>query len=886
MTTLTIAQQQQHRLPDADGESEDVRIIRDVLSIQHVPVVGSMQWDQLQKILQMLVQRMSAQALRLDRAEEEGKLYKDELELCKNNIKEIQYSKESEQKWTKLIEERLGDLQQGLDATNSSLSHAVLPIQNLDLEFLQNLPLRVDTLEETAKNVNSLTVEMRETFNEQMENEAKHREEEMVGRRLQNLSDQVEELHQDFLEQTEKLHDLEVQHEQLKSLLQQTSKAQAYDLEALQKYCRNLRADFEMKPLLEFNGKGSEKDPPEPEKATPGLETAISELQSRLQKKADIESVEQLIRATQSTKEAVDKVLITVNDLQVRMSTRRASVTSASSRRGSRLSISSVSNQDSQNIGGKENRPLLDTGLFDGSLQKVKDDLMLLTAQVASKADRTALDDVNFRVVLLDGQNQLKGTTSFGDNQMNEDGGSGYKENQADESPLKYLKELLSRKVDRDELLHLQGVLQNQSSNEGLKELREDVDDLIGSVHALADRSDLSVLLSKRVDQIVNPAATVSGGNSQQDGLQAAINEHATRIMEYADMLLQMEAMLSSKADVAGLLALKAAIQELQQRRKTRGASIQLPAISSNANVKQTSSSILPEEMKEALKGHERMLEQLLKGVLIMSGQYEHYAPFTEQTEGTIVLKPVAGDSEDSLHLEASVSHSPLQEELPNEFQLSTINEAEVIGNRETDGSKENLSSLIVSSATADYEQLSTALEEALLQNRIQAKENAVTAAEWFQHYGAMEPKMEQVDASLSKLQDGLVLKADKIDVQKIARLVHEILHQPDRALFTGRPLLGFKCMSCDRPLEKLNPYRADYVPINMMPKQVLPMLSAERIFAPDRKEISSPGSPKNALSKDDKDSSLGYLQSPYTAPLPRRAYSAGQAQKPSLIKK
>ena len=58
-----------------------------------------------------------------------------------------------------------------------------------------------------------------------------------------------------------------------------------------------------------------------------------------------------------------------------------------------------------------------------------------------------------------------------------------------------------------------------------------------------AERSDLAVLLAKRAEQIAHPAATIHGatGHTDDEEIQMVVNEHANRIMVYADMLLQMQ---------------------------------------------------------------------------------------------------------------------------------------------------------------------------------------------------------------------------------------------------------------------------------------------------------------------------------------------------------
>ena len=55
------------------------------------------------------------------------------------------------------------------------------------------------------------------------------------------------------------------------------------------------------------------------------------------------------------------------------------------------------------------------------------------------------------------------------------------------------------------------------------------------------ERSDLNVLVSKRLENFSQPAATIQETSPGLDVMKDAINEHASRMMGYADTLLQME---------------------------------------------------------------------------------------------------------------------------------------------------------------------------------------------------------------------------------------------------------------------------------------------------------------------------------------------------------
>ncbi|OAE31576.1 hypothetical protein AXG93_3415s1360 [Marchantia polymorpha subsp. ruderalis] len=136
--------------------------------------------------------------------------------------------------------------------------------------------------------------------------------------------------------------------------------------------------------------------------------------------------------------------------------------------------------------------------------------------------------------------------------------------------------------------------------------------------------------------------------------------------------------------------------------------------------------------------------------------------------------------------------------------------------------------------------------------------------------------------------------------LQRLEKLLRES-KAVQNAMLSGKPLLGFKCMSCDHPLQKLNPLRAEHVPTGVMPRNYLSMLSAERIFANEniRRDPSPPQTPprtpptaemlRGAKGQNGGDSARlrksgmgGFggqspAQSPYNANLPRRGLSAGK---------
>ncbi|KAJ7524039.1 hypothetical protein O6H91_18G074300 [Diphasiastrum complanatum] len=1049
--------EQQQRQDDA---AKDVQVIRDVLSVQHVPVVASLHWEKLCTLLHSLCDSIATQALRLEKAEEQGRNFatvKDELDkVCRNALKEVKECKESEQEqqknWSKLMEDRMASLQKEQEASltrSTQFNDTVNLLQNVDLALLQSLPQRLETMEEAAKKLSTFTVSMLDegtaqgigrnlaekelnsqsgrtekigdkmaTGGIEMEENAAyelasqknsaHEMESQKNKHAQSSSEKFEALHLDSAEQNERIHNLESQYEELKTLTRQTTRAQAYDLEALQKYCRALRSDFEMSPLLDLDVKSGENAT---EGGQPVLEGAIAELQNRLQRKADADTVNQLLHSSQSMQDIILRMGATVDDIKSDM--RKNSSTSNLTEKALAVPFSTIVNQETQNAQGKY-RGNAEGEILEGRVKKLERDLIMVETQLSGKADRQNLEDLHFKLTLLGNVEPCvrnESSKEIFSNHIIEDDAPTRK---FDESILQTLKEMISRKADRDEVIQLRGVLQPQPLPVDLKELREDLDGVIGSVQALAERSDLAVLLSKRFEQVAEPVATLSSTGSAKDEIQAVINEHALRIMEYADMLLQMETLLASKADASGLLALKASIQNLQQNRKSRAAAVQLPTTSTDYSVKKASlageSAIATTH--EAVQNHEKMILQLFKDleslgkiVHIMSGHDKHLDVAVEQPQNisgiagpdkhlnpavehtqnmsaiagpptedvllshaekgarrvksygpdselfsanadqimlnTDLISTVKGSFEREPFLSASLAGPAalsttalpmIEEPEPDEVQnLAVKNDSRAelptsadfqdlhdTGLRESTDIQVELAkppsdSSLVEVLTKDvavpqqleYQDLFRSFEDALKENKIQPKEDATTLLQCVQDLGLIGLKLKEVHSIIATLQDDVEMKADKIDLQKILRFVQTHLDRPesDRAMFTGKPLLGFRCMSCDQPIERLNPTRADYLPTNIMPKQLLPMLSAERIFASDKKEMppnsdSSPVTPEGESMRVTPDSdtptdnqlkeliSVGQQLSPNSATMPRYASSASQITKPKAARK
>ncbi|KAL3688204.1 hypothetical protein R1sor_014513 [Riccia sorocarpa] len=143
------------------------------------------------------------------------------------------------------------------------------------------------------------------------------------------------------------------------------------------------------------------------------------------------------------------------------------------------------------------------------------------------------------------------------------------------------------------------------------------------------------------------------------------------------------------------------------------------------------------------------------------------------------------------------------------------------------------------------YQETLGALEDALNNNKIEPKENMLVLARLVKEMENVTLDLERHLALIASLEEGLETKADKADLARLEKLLRES-KAVQNAMLSGKPMLGFKCMSCDHPLQKLNPLRAEHVPTGIMPRNYLSMLSAERIFANEniRRDPSPPQTP------------------------------------------
>jgi hypothetical protein len=133
------------------------------------------------------------------------------------------------------------------------------------------------------------------------------------------------------------------------------------------------------------------------------------------------------------------------------------------------------------------------------------------------------------------------------------------------------------------------------------------------------------------------------------------------------------------------------------------------------------------------------------------------------------------------------------------------------------------------------YHDTLAVLEDAINAKKLEPKENVAVLKRLVLEVEKMSLELENYLILIDNLEQN---KVDKIDFQSLAKIVKE-LKAMENAMLSGKPILGFKCMSCNHDLERLSPVRGPQIPTNQMPRSFLSMLSAERIFSLNKRDIS-----------------------------------------------
>ncbi|KAH7433398.1 hypothetical protein KP509_07G067400 [Ceratopteris richardii] len=837
----------------------------------------------------------------------------------------------------------------------------VAALQGVDLSILQSLPSRLSAIEEKTPGLwgardgdHFADAHEPTVVNDSVDARNNYYPDEQF---TLPFSERNESLQAYFDDQNDKILRLEEQIKELKSAMLDSGKAYSSDIESLQKICRNLRSDIDMIPILDVPSHREGVHGAVP--VNPDLTGALSEIQSRLQRKADNDTVTQLIRSTAQTKEGLEKVKLAMDELkqQVRSTTQPTSkrgslmVSQPPAMDGTMIDVSSQKDIEvnpkiiSEIIAEEKVKASVDGDLMNNRLKSVEEGLIALATQLAGKADRKDFNGLQIQLSLLESSHPntllpamstfhpesalMESTPSLLDQtlpnqetkedinehsliQKEQSSGSSdqfakkedhtpavqqnfqHEEVNCDMIPsnevqklktafvafqlsLQKLQELISQKADRDELLQLHDSIYRQQKpegsvsqlpfhlplqypqapshgsenidNEAFKSLMLEVDSLNDKMKKLEERSDLNVLITKRLENFAQPAATVAENTESLNEVKAAINEHADRMMEYADTLLQMEALLASKADASGLQALRQSILELKKRSKESTLGIHPPLSGSISHTIQPSQYALA---AEKVQQHEMMLDKLLKdmqllgaGILVLSGH--NYG----ENQGTeIEKKEQAGQEAQETNLEAYHIGGSIEEKHEKQNLLADGSAADVTHYPLTHAdSKDHASQLNDEISGQPYGQISgqneTAntqntimeVEEALQERLIKPKGDADVVNKLAEEFLPLSNKLKELNDTLRNLQDNT---AEKDELNKMKNYLKQRLDRAETAMFSGKGLPGFKCMSCAHRLEKLNPNRAEFVPTNSMPRQVLPMHSAERLYHRDG-ELDSP---------------------------------------------
>ncbi|KAH7436016.1 hypothetical protein KP509_06G089500 [Ceratopteris richardii] len=256
----------------------------------------------------------------------------------------------------------------------------------------------------------------------------------------------------------------------------------------------------------------------------------------------------------------------------------------------------------------------------------------------------------------------------------------------------------------------------------------------------------------------------------------------------------------------------------------------------------------LTKDVKLAIEKHDKELLKVQrdfglvgKSILILSGHLHDYlrlASIKDPAEKMVKVLEGLGEEVPIVLPADSITNKRSSRLLSGSISGATINEHLQLSNTSPSARLSSLGTLDQMDNNSTFE----AISEALRTNKFEAKGSVKAIVKISEDVIKLFSRLDEFDTVVAALKEGLLLKADKLDVQKLARYVKEQLQRPENAIFTTKPLYGYRCMSCDHPVQKLSPTVGEHLPTNQMPPQVLPMLSAERIFGLDRRSSSGSG--------------------------------------------
>ncbi|KAH7295109.1 hypothetical protein KP509_27G032800 [Ceratopteris richardii] len=257
----------------------------------------------------------------------------------------------------------------------------------------------------------------------------------------------------------------------------------------------------------------------------------------------------------------------------------------------------------------------------------------------------------------------------------------------------------------------------------------------------------------------------------------------------------------------------------------------------------------ITKDLKEAIEKHNKELEKVQKdfgifgkSLLKLSGHQDGEAKSEDNYPTDKLIKifegfadgsPLASPSaSEKVASEAPVNNNPGKKDLKEGVGMVDSSMQQDSSTINPDQISEKKDVLVGTVDSMDDDAVLQAINEALKANKFEPKGNSKAIAKLQEDLEKLRLSFKEMDNSIPPLKDGLAIKADKRDLQKLVRFVKEQLERPENAIFTGKPLYGFKCMSCDHAINKLSRVTGDSKPTNRMPPQILPMLSAERIYS------------------------------------------------------
>eukprot|EP00898_Chlorokybus_atmophyticus_P005119 jgi/Chlat1/5608/Chrsp369S05376 len=381
---------------------------------------------------------------------------------------------------------------------------------------------------------------------------------------------------------------------------------------------------------------------------------------------------------------------------------------------------------------------------------------------------------------------------------------------------------------------HLQVSVRSKADAGTLARLRESFDEL----RLATPRNNSS--------NSVNGATSVNNSNNSNDALAARLQDLAQKVasvMELRNNLARVQAVVTelqrhaeSQGRTFSTPAGGATTTSSQQpaRPASRGGS-ELPTAVNRAGSIATADS---DQLRDFVAEHARLIEQLMAQIATLS-------------RGLLILAGPVSSSIDA----SRATNAPNNN---NNNSILGARRPSVLGNG--NGALQPVNVRNGGNTRDAYSEL----EDMLSGGRVGPKADSVLMMQLEGNAAALARSVDQLAQGLSMIEEALSGKANMIDLQRVAQVIDSMTRvrhaEGDYAMLASKPVFGYKCMSCDHPLEKLSPKKPDYLINDLLPRHETKHNPADRIYGNKVMVLSASPRPGSSSPKDSSPSSGGEL--------------------------